>query len=339
MKAKYINTYISFLLLTVLCLFVACKDDASTKEETKTVAPTKSRIKIPKFNADTAYALIEKQLSFGTRVPGSEGHTAQRKWMVQYLKDRGAEVTEQNFKVSFLTVENVTATNIIASFNPKKKKRFILAAHWDTRLIAEKDPDEAMREKPIMGADDGASGVAVLMEIANIIQQNPLDVGIDLIFFDAEDNGTPGGDQLSWCLGSQYWGKNLHKKGYTAEGGILLDLVGAKDNRYGLDSESTKYAPNLQKKVWELARGMGNTDLFQNYRVDVIDDHIFVNAYAKIPMIDIIGTPQAGNNKVFGPHHHTHEDDIDVISKKTLKKTGQVVTAVIYKFSEGSFVF
>lgn len=314
----------------------SCKEDP--KKESPSPVVSKPRVKIPKFNRDTAYALIEKQLSFGTRVPGSAGHSAQKEWMVNYFEDLGAEVTQQNFKADFLGQVNVQATNIIASFNPKHTRRFILAAHWDTRLVAEKDKDEAMQDKPIMGADDGASGVGILMEIARIINENPIDAGIDFIFFDAEDNGSSN-DQLSWCLGSQYWGKNLHKPNYTADGGILLDLVGAKDNTYGLDIESTKYAPRLQQKVWELARGMGNTDLFLEYSVPVIDDHIFVNAYAKIPMIDIIGTPKAGGPSVFGDHHHTHGDNIDVISKKTLKKTGQVVTAVIYKYSDGSFVF
>lgn len=326
-----------FLLL--LLIIAGCKGDAGNKAaKSGSTGPAPAKIKIPKFDQDSAFAYVEKQLSFGTRVPGSAGHQAQLAWMVETLKGRGAKVYEQTFEAQFFDEDPVTATNVIASFNPDQKKRWILAAHWDTRLIAEKDKDEEKQDDPIMGADDGASGVAVLMEIARILENNPIDMGVDLIFFDAEDNGSQG-DDLSWCLGSQYWSKNLHKDNYDAEGGILVDLVGAKNNTYGYDTVSQAFAGNLQKAVWSLARGMGNTDIFKEYQIEVLDDHYFVNRYAKIPMINIIGTPNYGEGSVFGPHHHTHADDLDVIDTRILKVTGQVVTAVTYKYSEGSFVF
>lgn len=335
---RHISRFLGVSLLALLML-ASCKPEPKPTPKAGPKKPAPARIKIPKFSGDTAYALIEKQLSFGTRVPGSTGHQAQKAWMVDFLKAKGAKVYEQDFYADFMGKTGVKATNIVAEFNPEKKERFLLAAHWDTRLIAEKDKNEDLKDKPIMGADDGASGVAILMEIARILEEHPIDVGIDLLFFDAEDNGDAQGDYRTWCLGSQHWGKQQHRSDYNAVGGILLDLVGAKDNIYNYDDQSQKYAPKLQKAVWQLARGMGNTDLFQETVVPVIDDHIFVNMYAGIPMIDIIGTPQAGGTSIFGPHHHTHDDDIDVISQRTLKKTGQVVTAVIYKFSEGSFVW
>jgi hypothetical protein len=331
---KHLLLLTSILLLTL----AGCKGDQATTKEPAPSGPAPAKIKIPKFNQDSAYAYVEKQLSFGTRVPGSPGHQAQLQWMVDVLEGRGAKVYQQDFEAQFFDEPAVTATNVIAAFNPKASKRWILAAHWDTRLVAEKDPDEAKQDKPIMGADDGASGVAVLMEIARLLEANPLDMGVDLIFFDAEDNGNQG-DDLSWCLGSQYWSKKPHINNYDAEGGILVDLVGAKNNTYGYDRISQAYAPSLQNAVWRLARGMGNTDLFKEYQVEVLDDHYFVNHYAKIPMIDIIGTPSYGEGSVFGPHHHTHDDDLAVIDPRVLKVTGQVVTAVTYKFSEGSFVF
>lgn len=331
--------YTIILMLALSLLLVSCKGDQSTASTQQSRAPAAAKIKIPKFDKDTAYSYVEKQLSFGTRVPGSAGHQAQLRWMVDQLKQRGATVYEQDFEASFLDQPPVTATNVIASFNPKHSKRWIVAAHWDTRLIAEKDPDLELQDQPIMGADDGASGVAILLEIARLLEQYPIDMGVDLIFFDAEDNGDSG-NTYSWCLGSQYWSKNPHTSGYSADAGILVDLVGAKNNRYGYDQISLQYAGSLQKAVWSLARGMGNTDLFQEYTVtDILDDHYFVNKYAQIPMIDIIGTPNFGAGSVFGPHHHTHADDLSVIDPKVLKATGQVVTAVVYKYSEGSFTF
>jgi len=318
-----------------ICFFqlTACKTD-KTKEQIP--VETKPKVKVPSFKADSAYVYIEKQLSFGTRVPGSTGHKACSDWMVNKFKSFGADVIEQDFVANIYTGEKWNSNNIIAQFNPKHRNRVILSAHWDSRFMAEEDVDPTRKNDPIPGADDAGSGVGVLLEIARIIQANPIDLGIDIILWDAEDQGQRGvqGAEATWCLGSQYWSNNKHKSNYNPMYGINLDMVGAKNPRFGRDDFSMGFAPIVMNKVWKLAKTMGYSDMFTDNKTGPItDDHVFVNQIARIPMIDIINQPDSNR---FGPHWHTHNDDISVIDKRSLKVVGQVVTATIYKESDGS---
>ena len=156
--------HLSILILSLSLLLgvSSCKNDNPTESTPKPTAQ-KPRVKVPKFDGDKAYALVEKQLSFGHRIPGTPEHKATKNWYVEQLKAVGADVQVQEFKASFLGLEDKESYNIIASFNPKNTHRIMLAAHWDSRLIAEKDEDKSMQEKPIMGADDGATGTAILL--------------------------------------------------------------------------------------------------------------------------------------------------------------------------------
>lgn len=330
---KYIPLVLIFFTLAITNY--SCKEESVEKKETvKTNKPSK-RIKIPAFSGDSAYVFVEKQLEFGHRIPGTPEHRACQDWLVEKLRSYGAEVKLQPFKAKIYTGEVWDAANIIGSVNPKAKERLIIAAHYDTRHIAEKDPDESMQDKPIMGADDGASGVAVILELARLVHENSLDMGIDFIFFDAEDNGNAD-DTDSWCLGSQHWSKEAVKNRYRADAGILLDLVGAKGAVYPKEYFSQRYAPQLHNKVWSLAIAMGYGDLFRDQpRGAVNDDHYHVNRITGIPMIDIISLPKGDGS--FGDYHHTHKDDIDIIDKNVLRKTGQVVTAVMYRMDAGKF--
>jgi hypothetical protein len=319
-------------VIPFLLLFGCAGDDQNKPEETtETPAVPVTPVPIPQFSADEAYKLVEKQLSFGTREPGSKGHDECRIWMVSEFESRGAAVIEQKFKAKKLDGGTFEATNIIAQYNPKSPRRILLSAHWDTRAVADYDADATIRNKPILGADDGGSGVAVLLEIARLLQQTPIDMGVDIILFDAEDQGVDSGrDPLSWCQGAQYWGRNLHTKGYKALFGIHLDMVGAANPRFAREGYSRQYAPEVLDKVWALAQGMGYGMFFVNDMVPpVTDDHYFVNEYARIPTINIINKPQ-GSATGFGEHWHTHGDDMEVIDPKTLKAVGQVVTAFIY---------
>ncbi|MBK9257090.1 MAG: M28 family peptidase [Saprospiraceae bacterium] len=320
-----------FWVLSFALLFVtSCKDDKKTNEDATPHSTNKAVI--PRINADSAFSYVEKQLSFGVRVPGTTGHTQTKDWIIHKMKSYGAEVEVQPFKATFLGKKDVPSYNIIASVNPSYKKRVLLMAHWDTRLIAEKDADPEMQTKAIPGAIDGASGVAALLEIARNISLNEIELGVDFIFFDAEDQGENGDN---WCIGSKYWSENPHKKGYTAEFGILLDLIGAKGATYGYEAYSYQFAPNILKKVWALAQGMGYGQLFMVYDGGgVMDDHYYVNTIRKIPSIDIIETNKAGG---FGSYHHTHDDNIDAMDIENFRSVIQVVTAVIYKVSDGSF--
>ncbi|HJW29201.1 MAG TPA: M28 family peptidase [Saprospiraceae bacterium] len=323
------------LLLLVLFLgwVTGCKNGTETVEQPK--VDTSKPVKVPAFNRDSAFAFVVQQVSFGPRVPDSDSHHNMQEWVVSVLKRYGATVHEQNFNSKTATIGDVRSTNIIASFNPTYAKRVVLAAHWDTRYAA--DEDDHDKTKPIDGADDGGSGVAILLEIARLIQSNPIPMGVDLVLFDTEDQGASNGQAESWCLGSQYWAKNPHVKGYRAEYGILLDMVGAKGAAFLKEELSQIFDPDRTNrinyhydKLWELAGQMGHGDMFINQRGRAItDDHYFVNTYTDIPMIDIINRP-VGSPKGFGAHWHTHDDNINVIDPKVLGSVGQVVTAYLY---------
>ena len=341
------------LLLLLLPLFViSCGGDEGntvvdeTPVATETPAKPKPKpVKVPAFNRDSAYNFVAAQVDLGPRPPGSDELAACRDYLANTLERFGATVTRQEFDANFHFGETHASENIIGAFNPDHPNRVILAAHFDTRYIAEEDQNTELQDKPILGADDGASGVGVLLEIARIINENPIDLGIDIVFFDAEDQGQRGGGQetiRTWCLGSQYWSKTPHKPGYSANFGILLDMVGAETAFFNKENVQGAYrhAPEvheLYRKVWNLAKAMGKGKHFQNRTVSgIVDDHYFVNLIAGIPMIDIINKPPTAEQG-FGPHWHTHDDNLDIISKSTLGSVGQVVTAVIYRESGGGF--
>ena len=321
-----------WLFLLSMMMF-ACKTDSNSKvsETPKSSTP----IKVPGFSGDEAYAYIEKQLSFGYRVPGTESHVACKDWMAAELESMGAKVTVQEFDAKFYSGETSKAFNVIAKFNPKAKKRVFVCAHWDSRRVADQDPDQTKQDQPIMGADDGGSGVAVALQIAKTIQANPIDMGVDIILFDAEDQGGSEGGRNSWCLGSQYWAKNLVPHDYEPTYGILLDMVGSKNARFAKDRVSARYAGDVQNKIWRLAKSMGYSDLFvDQVGLELTDDHYFINVIAGIPTIDIINQSTTGRSG-FGDYWHTHADDIDIIDKRSLRITGQVVTAALYRESGG----
>ena len=329
--------YGRFLLIFAIFVFAACEGDKTPPSEQPT--EEKKNVTVPRFDRDSAFAYVKKQTEFGPRVPNTEAHRQTRKWLVSKFEEFGAEVIEQNFDATIYTGEVYKSTNIIAQYNPAASKRVILAAHWDSRHTADHDPLEENHSQPVMGADDGGSGVGVLLEVARQIQQNPIDLGIDIILFDAEDNGD-GGDQgrpEGWCLGAQYWSRNFHKKDYKAKYGILLDMVGGKNAQFTKDAVSRSYAPRVVKKTWSLAKSMGYGNFFLDKNTGPLtDDHLFVNQIAKIPMIDIINLPNT-NPKPFVDHWHTVEDTIDKIDPRTLRAVGQVVLAVIYREDGGVF--
>lgn len=325
MKSHFLS--LPVILLLMLALFGACKE-APKSEDTGTPS-TPKQVTVPAFNKDSAYAFVQQQVDFGPRTMGSEGHEACARWIVQKLQNYGTEVTEQTFPVSLYTGEEHTGTNIMAKINPDHARRILLAAHWDTRHIADQDADPDKKDQPILGADDGASGVAVLLELARVIASHPIDLGVDLVFFDAEDHGHSGGSHDTYCLGSQYWSKNLPVKG-RPQYGVLLDMVGSSAATFPKEGISMHYASGIVEKVWSLAQSMGYGHLFVNRQIgNLTDDHLFVNQLAGIPMIDVINYTTEG----FGSYWHTHDDDMDVINKDTLRATGQVMLALLYNES------
>ena len=328
-----------FILGFMMIAYTACVSDTKNPSETNVTKddvdePTTQR-KIPKFDRDSAYAYVAKQVSFGPRVPNTDAHKACKTWLSAKLKEFGATVIEQDFTATAYTGTVFNSTNIIGQFNPDRKRRILLGAHWDSRMMADKDDER--QDEAIDGADDGASGVGALLEIARQINKNGIDIGIDIIFFDAEDNGEDNGENsYSWCLGSQYWAKNTHVKDYDAMYGILLDMVGAKDARFAQEDLSMQIHPQLVNKIWDLAASMKQGKYFVKAKGGgVTDDHVFVSRGTGIPMIDIINLP--GGTKTFGHYHHTHDDNMDIIDKNTLYAAGQVVLAVLYRQNNGTF--
>jgi len=332
------------LLFTILLFAYACSSDKGGKTVQDTEVPAKA-ILVPQFNADSAYHFIQKQVDFGPRIPNTAAHKKAGDYFIEQFEAYGATVMAQEFEVLSYDNKKLFLRNIIASFSPEKKKRILLAAHWDTRPFADKDPENP--NALFDGANDGGSGVGVLLEIGRVLSQNEMpDVGIDIILFDGEDWGfdTSTADRLYssstdfklpsnldswWCLGSQYWSKNKHKPNYSAYYGILLDMVGAKNAQFPKEGVSLDYAPGIVDKVWKTASRLGYGHVFINKKAGgITDDHVFVNAFAKIPMINIVHYDQA--NGYFGDFHHSRKDNMDIISRETLDAVGTTLLNVLY---------
>jgi hypothetical protein len=346
MKAKQIGAIVLIALFVVSTVYVGCKDDTKQNTQQRKQPPEKKEITAPLFQADSAYAMIEKQVSFGPRVPGTTAHKACGDWMVKQLKSYGASVVEQTTSLKTFDGSTIPVRNIVASFNADKPNRIMLCAHWDSRPYGDKDKDNSLWKKPIDGANDGGSGVGVLLEIARQLGLSPTQAGIDLIFFDAEDLGTAefaegakevlnDGFTSSWCLGSQHWAKQKHVENYNARFGILLDMVGAENATFNKEKFSTQNAPDVVNLIWNTANKLGYTSTFTADEIEgVVDDHVFVTK-GGIRCVDIIDTkPQIMamglGGYVFGSYHHTHNDNMSIIDKNTLTAVGQTVLQVIY---------
>lgn len=327
MKIENYNIPFSLLLLSV-ALLIACGG-----KKTPQAAQPQTAVVVPAFNADSAYRYTAQQVAFGPRVPNTEAHVACGDWLAQELERFGAKVTSQHVTLRAYDGTPLKARNIIGSYKPETNKRVLLCAHWDSRPWADADPAPKNHRTPILGANDGASGVGVLLEIARQLQAQPTDIGVDIIFFDAEDYGTHADDTepadgITWCLGSQYWARVPHVEGYMARFGILLDMVGGKDARFHREGYSDGYAKHIVDKVWAAAHATGFGQWFPYADGGVItDDHLPINQIARIPCIDIIGHyPETG----FAPTWHTMDDTMENIDPAVLRAAGQTVMQVIY---------
>ena len=321
-------------LIIISCILFSCGGGDKTKKESTDSLVT--NINIPNFNADSAYSYIEKQLSFGPRVPNTDAHTKCAEYLVEKFKTYTKDVIVQETKVKAFDGTLLNCKNIIASYNPETNNRIFISAHWDSRPFADNDSDIKNHNTPIDGANDGASGVGVIIELARLLSINNPSIGVDFILFDVEDYGQPEKSNFAkqadtWCLGSQYWAKNPHKAGYYAKYGILLDMVGVEGATFTMEGTSMNYAPNIMKNVWNTAVNAGYSDYFLFSKTNPItDDHLYINEIAKIPTIDIIhhdsSTPSG-----FYKNWHTLKDDLSGINKNTLKAVGQTLLNVIYQ--------
>lgn len=327
-----------FSLLTfslVLSLsFFRCDCNREKPAINNTTKPVAETIRVPDFNEDSAYAFTQKQIDFGPRIPGSKAQTACAKWLAEKLKSYTPDVITQETEVKIYNGENVPCKNIIASFNPNQQKRVLLFAHWDTRPWSDRD-----KEKPkdkFDGADDAASGVGTLIEIARQLKLQNCNIGIDILLVDVEDYGPPEFEKNKWserdayALGTQYWAQHPHKPNYRAYYGILLDMCGAKGAQFYKEGVSMQYAPSIVNKIWNTAASLGYGNYFINAPAPpIIDDHSYVNQLNGTPSVDIIWLDRQSPTG-FAPHWHTQQDNMGIIDKNTLKAVGQTVLQVIY---------
>lgn len=338
-KMKRNHKSILHLLLNLLIVlsFFSCKTEKSSEKEVTTI--DEIEVEIPVFNADTALYFIERQVAFGPRVPGSKGSIACAAYLAEVLEKFGAKVTVQEAKVRAWDGTILPIRNIIGSWQPDNPNRILLCAHWDTRPYADWDPDPKNFNVPIDGANDGGSGVGVLLEVARHLAVKQPKVGIDIIFFDAEDYGEPKGVQTSpdshyWALGSQHWARNPHVPNYrNTRFGILLCMVGAYDATFYKEGYSMDYAPSVVRKVWDRARRLGHSKTFIDQEAGhIINDHKYVNKILGLPTINIIHQDRQTPHGFF-KYWHTIEDTEDKISKETLNAVGETVIYVIYNES------
>ena len=322
------------LFISLISLMVCCSTKKPSVEEEAVVSI--------QFNADSAYAFCAAQCDFGPRVMNSDAHEKCGAWIQQKFQQYGYQVEMQKADLKGYNGTILKSTNIIAKA-PSQKERaggaIFICAHWDSRPWADNDPDSTNWRKPVMAANDGASGVAVMLELARLIQQHDsLNIAVDFICFDAEDWGIPQWDETgngadSWALGSQYWAKTLTANPSTQNYSyaILLDMVGGQGAKFYQESYSLQKASAIVEKVWRAANVAGYGSFFpMKEGVGVTDDHLPVNDVANIPCIDIINYYPDCPQGSFGPTWHSIYDDMQHIDKNTLQAVGQTLVQLIY---------
>ncbi|MEA3475127.1 MAG: M28 family peptidase, partial [Candidatus Cloacimonadota bacterium] len=277
---------------------------------------------IPEFSGEKAFQYLEKQCSFGPRNPNSDGHLLCKNYLINFLEENGAEVKTQEFSEK-VRDEIYNLTNIIATYYPQRQTRIFIGAHWDTRPWADLDSLEENRHLPIPGANDAASGVAVLFHLAEILNKyEPPLFGIDLLFFDGEDAGTQGTNN-EWCLGSKHFVNNY--KGREPEAVIIIDMIGDKDLNIEIEGYSYRNSPELLEKIWKIARARNIPNFSTKISNFIYDDH-YPFLEKGFNAIDIIDFDY--------PYWHTLQDTPDKCSAQSLQIIGNVLTEFIYKSNE-----
>ena len=329
------------IIITAAFLLASC-GDKKPNEASKDKKDTKKNVTVPNFNADSAYQFVAKQTNFGPRVPETQAHADCAEWLTAKLGEYADTVIVQDFRTKLFNGHGIDGQNIVGVFHPEAKKRIVLCAHWDSRPYADHDPDEANTHTAIDGANDGASGVGVLLECARLFkaQSLPEKLGIDIVLFDLEDYGPHQNDAEEyydedvnyWALGSQYWSKHPHVYGYKAYYGILLDMVGGINPSFPKEYYSQAYAAWVSNKVWRKAADLGYRPYFSiELGTMISDDHIPMNQLAGIPTIDIIDLQPNSSNGCFPEVWHTVNDNLQQIDKTTLGIVGDVLLHVVYE--------
>ncbi len=297
------------------------------------------------FAADSAYSYIAQQVAFGARVPGTEEHAACGDWLVKKLAQYGAQVQSQYGNMINYAGEEQPLRNIVAYMDGNTQAAILLCAHWDSRPWSDEEPLYENRFTPVIGANDGASGVGVILEIVRQLSIRKADglfiPSVQIVFFDAEDMGTPthytGKERPdTWCLGSQYWAREYKQSIVNGklsmckcQYGILLDMVGDPSATFPREYFSTNYAGNYVEQLWRTAARLGYGRYFvQQTAYPITDDHYYVNTLAGVPCVDIIDY-KSQNGTGFAEWWHTQQDDMRNINLQTLQAVGETVITTI----------
>ncbi len=318
------------LNISLLLLLTGCSNDRPERVESPIELKDQEEIYIPEFDKEQAFNYLIAQTEFGPRNPGSVGHQQCLQYLTFELQKYADAVNQQSFRHTGYGGRSYRMTNIIASFNLESTNRILLGAHWDTRPRAEHDPDPDRRDEPILGANDGASGVAVLLEIARLLSKHPPSIGVDIILFDGEDYGREG-DLDQYCLGAKHFARNM-PSGFRPRFGIIVDMVGDKEARFPRERNSLQHAPWVVDLIWNTARNL-NIYQFENRQGGPIyDDHVPLNE-AGIPTAliidsDLIGYDDPDERRGYW---HTTMDTPEQCSPESLGAVGRVLTEIIYR--------
>ena len=291
-----------------------------------------TQVAVPAFDADSAFGFVAAQIAFGHRHPGTKGHERCAAYLTETMRRWCDTVIVQPFETTLWDGQKVSGKNIIASLAPQRERRVLLAAHWDSRQWADHDPDTNNWRRPLLGANDGASGVGLLMEMARVMSQMPPEVGVDFVFFDIEDQGIAEWsgryEDNTWCKGSQHWAQHPHRLFYSAEYGILYDMVGTSEPRFTKEEISMSFAQGTTNKLWNCAAALGYGNVFVNELSGaILDDHLYVNQLLHIPTVDIV---QNSRDCTFYRHWHTVGDNLEAVDKNTLALVANVSLKMIY---------
>ena len=314
--------------LIAMCalLLLGCAEDKSRPRNgaSRSESGIMTAIVVPPFHGEEAFRFLTAQTDLGPRNPGSKGHDRCLAYLEQTLVRLADTVRLQPFPHAGYDGATLQLTNIIASFNPESPARILLCAHWDTRPRADREENPRRRNEPIIGANDGASGVAVLLQLATLLRAHPPSVGLDIVLFDGEDYGLEG-DTGNYLLGSRHFASTA-SRAVVPRFGILLDMVGDAALELPREGYSVRYAPDVVNHIWNTARGLGITEFVDFPGGEIIDDHLPLNEVG-IRTVDIIDFEYPD------PTHrywHTHEDTPDKCSPESLEAVGTVITHVVY---------
>lgn len=335
---RYAAIFLLLIFVSVLgylaWLYLGKKNTSDAGDNPPITEDLQPVLALPSFRADSAHVWIEKQVAFGPRVPGSLAQQRCADW----LKKKLAQYTDtswiQQATVTGYDGKKLPCFNVIGRVNPESTRRILLTCHWDSRPWADMESPDS--RDPIDAANDGASGAGVWLEVARLIHQDSLQLGIDILFFDVEDYGKSGFDD-SYCLGSQYWGRNPHVPGFKADFCINLDMVGGRNARFHPEQYSVQQADWVRQLIWSGARETGSSEFFQSEMVGPItDDHYYVHKLTGIPAVDVIDySPQ--NQHGFGDYWHTRADNMENIDLRTLQAVGQTMVHVIWNYNHRYF--